>query len=60
MINALKTAWSGSHDPFSISVPTIISPQPLKLVTKICMHVEYISCWPWYDKLPLVSVANVT
>jgi len=27
---SLKWVWSGSHDPFSISMPAIISPGRLK------------------------------
>ena len=29
----LKGAWSGSHDPLSVSMPTIISPEQLKRST---------------------------
>jgi len=47
----LKGAWSGSRDPFFISMPAILSPERPKRVAKFCMRVEYSMYSPWNDKL---------
>jgi len=44
----LKDAWSGSHDPFSISMPATAEAK----VAKFCLQVKHIKCYPWDDRLP--------
>jgi len=41
-----------AHDPFSVLMPSIISPERLKRDSKFCMQVGYIKCYLCYDKLP--------
>jgi len=56
----LTGEMSGSHNQFSISMPTIISPEQLKQVTKCCVQVAYIKCYPWHDRLPPNGRGQVT
>jgi len=45
----IKGAWSGSHDPFSISIPAVISGTAEARVAKFCLQVEYVCI---NDRLP--------
>jgi len=57
----VKEAWSGSHDPFSVSMPANhIFGMAEARVAKFCMQVYYIKCKSWGDRLAPVGMVSVT